>query len=146
MSVVWHNSLTTIEDKKIENIQKTSLKIILGESYEDHSSSLAKTGITSLSERRKTCCLSFAKRCLKNPHTKQMFPLNTERSNRVSVRHAEKYLVNFARTENYRNSAIPYCQRLLNEDNKQEQERMKEGRELAGHQGREGARARREGS
>ena len=75
-----------------------------------------------------------------------MFPLNTERSNRVSVRHAEKYLVNFARTENYRNSAIPYCQRLLNEDHKQEQERMKERRELARHQGRERAKARRERS
>ena len=122
--------------------------MILGESFEDYSSSLAKTGIKYLSQRRKTRCLSFAKRCLKNPHTKQMSPLNLERSNSVSVsvRHTEKYLVNFARTENYRNSAIPYCQRLLNEDNKQEQERMKERRELAGHQGREGARARREGS
>ena len=146
MSVVWHNSLTTIEDKEIENIQKTSLIMILGESFEDYSSSLAKTGIKSLSEWRKTRCLSFAKRCLKNPQTKQMFPLNLKRSNSVSVRHTEKYLVSYARTENYGNSAIPYCQRLLNEDNKQEQERMKEGRELAGHQGREGARARREGS
>ena len=75
-----------------------------------------------------------------------MFQLNTERSNSVSVRHAAKYSVNLARTENYRNSAIPYCQRLLNEDHKQEQERMKERRELARHQGRERAKARRERS
>ena len=30
MSVVWHSSLTSMEEKKIENIQKTSPKIILG--------------------------------------------------------------------------------------------------------------------
>ena len=35
MSVVWHSSLTILEANKIENIQKTSLKIILGESYDD---------------------------------------------------------------------------------------------------------------
>ena len=36
MSVVWHSSLTCIEEKKIENIQKTSLKIILGENYDNY--------------------------------------------------------------------------------------------------------------
>ena len=30
MSVVWNSSLTILEGNKIENIQKTSLKIILG--------------------------------------------------------------------------------------------------------------------
>ena len=143
MSVVWHSSLTLLEANKIENIQKTSLKIILGESYEDYLSSLTKTGLKSLSERRKIRCLSFAKRCLKNPHTKQMFPLNPE--NNLNIRQPEKYSVNFARTENYLNSAVPYCQRLLNDDHRQEQERRRMRKEQAGHQGREGAMARREG-
>ena len=152
MSVVWHSSLTILEANKIENIQKTSLKIILGESYDDYFSSLAKTGLKSLSERRKIRCLSFAKRCLENPHTKEMFPLNSE--NVSNSRQPEKYSVNFARTENYLNSAVPYCQRLLNDDHKQEQEKRRErqeqekGRERqeqAGHQRREGALARREG-
>ena len=53
MSVVWHSSLTLLEANKIKNIQKTSLSIIPGESYEDYLSSLAKTGLKSLSERRK---------------------------------------------------------------------------------------------
>ena len=35
MSVAGHSSLTLAEDHKIENMQKTSLKIILGESYID---------------------------------------------------------------------------------------------------------------
>ena len=61
------------EDHKIENIQKTSLKIILGESYIDYPSSLLKTGLLSLSDRRKSRCLAFAKRCLSNPQTKEIF-------------------------------------------------------------------------
>ena len=51
MSVAWHSSLTVAESHKIENIQKTSLKIILGESYIDYPSSLLKTGLLSLSDR-----------------------------------------------------------------------------------------------
>ena len=143
MSAVWHSSLTLLEANKIENIQKTSLKIIFGESYEDYLSSLAKTGLKSLLERRKISCLSFAKRCLKNPHTKQMFPLNPE--NIQNVRQPEKYSVNFARTKNYRNSAVPYCQRLLNDDHRQDQEKKRGRKEQAEHQEREEARARWEG-
>ena len=116
MSVAWHSSLTLAEDHKIENIQKTSLKIILGESYIDYPSSLTRTGLASLSERGKSQCLAFAKRCLSDPQTKEMFPLNPESS--LNLRKPEKYMVNFAHTEGYRNSAVPFCQRLLNADAK----------------------------
>ena len=129
MSVAWHSSLTVAESHKIENIQKTSLKIILGESYIDYPSSLLKTGLLSLSNRRKSGCLAFAKRCLSNPQTKEMFPVNSESS--TNLRQPEKYIVNFAHTENYRNSAVPFCQRLLNEDHRQEEERRRERKEQA---------------
>ena len=102
-----------------------------------------KKGLKSLWKRQKIRCLSFVKRCLKNPQKKQIFPLNPE--NILNVRQPEKYSVNFARTENYLNSAVPYCQRLLNDDHRQEQERRRMRKEQAGHQGREGAMARREG-
>ena len=74
-----------------------------------------------------------------------MFPLSLE--DPYNLREAEKYQVNFSRTENYKNSAVPFCQRLLNEDYRQEEQRKKERREQAKtrHQGREGARTRREG-
>ena len=58
-----------------------------------------------LSERRKIRFLLFAKRCLKNLDTKQMFPLNPE--NILNIRQPEKYSVNLARTEKYLNSAVP---------------------------------------
>ena len=98
------------------------------------------TGLKSLVGNAKTRYLSVAKRCLKNHHTKVMFPLNPE--NVQNVRKPEKYSVNFARTKN---SAVPYCQRLLNDDHRQEQEKMMRRKEQAEHHGREGARARREG-
>ena len=133
------------QDHKIENIQKTSLKIILGDSYTDYPASLIATGLKSLFDRRQARCLAFAKRCLKNPQTKEMFPLSLE--NCLNLRQTEKYVVNFAQSENYKNSAEPICQRLLNLDHRQEEERRRERREQAraSHQGKEGAGTRREG-
>ena len=58
-----------------------------------------------------------------------MFPLNLESSH--DLRQPEKYVVNFAHTENYRNSAVPFCQRLLNEDHRQEEERRRKRKEQA---------------
>ena len=55
-----------------------------------------------LLDRRKSRCLAFAKRCLSNPQRKEMFPLNSKIS--INLRQPEKYVVNFAHTENYRNS------------------------------------------
>ena len=123
LSVTWHSSLTAAESHKIENIQKTSLKIILAEGYVDYLSSCELSGLQKLSDRRETRCLAFAKRCLLNPQTKDMFPLNEQGP--LNIRNTEKYIVNFARTENYKNSAVPYCQRLLNEDYRRTEDRAR---------------------
>ena len=47
-------------------------------------------------------------------------------NNQTNVRAREKYAVNFARTNAYQNSAIPYCQRLLNkrEETKKKEEKV----------------------
>ena len=130
MSVVWHSSLTAAETQKIENIQKTSLKIILADIYTEYEPGLVLTGLETLAARRVARCLAFAKRCLNNDQTKSFFPLNP--LNPLNLRNPEKYRVNFAHTENYRNSTIPYCQRLLNydymlkEEKRKEQERARE--------------------
>ena len=151
LSVTWHSSLTVAQSHKIENIQKTSLKIILAEDYNDYPASCERTGLLMLSDRRKNRCLAFAKRCLSNPQTKDMFPLNRHSS--LDIRNTEKYLVNFAHTENYLNSAVPYCQRLLNEDNRQNLQRTRDreqrtttaGRAPGQEGGEDRAMARREG-
>ena len=113
-SVSFHSSLTVEQNNKIERIQKTCLKVILGEMYIDYESALEMTGLTSLFERRVDRCLKFSLRSIKHERNKKMFPVNKNVGN-VNTRRNETFTVNFAATTSYRNSAIPYCQRLLNE-------------------------------
>ena len=111
-AVVWHSSLTVAERMAIERIQKVSLKIILNEYYDSYSQALKITGLPSLEERRLILCKKFATKCIKNEKTCDIFPLNTQNS--LNTRHHEKFFVQPARTERFKNSAIPFMQRLLN--------------------------------
>ena len=52
VSVVWHSSLTVEQTRRIENIQKTSLKIILCQDYIDYPTALEWCGLTELFIRR----------------------------------------------------------------------------------------------
>ena len=47
----------------------------------------------------------------------RFFPLDPDLPN-LQLRDREQFVVNFAHGEKYRNSAIPNCQRLLNNDAK----------------------------
>jgi hypothetical protein len=96
----------------LERVQKISLKIILGDAYEDYSSALAMCGIQTLHSRRESRCLDFALRSVKHPVNSRLFPLNKVPTN--DLRQTEKFVVNFAKTSTYKKSAIPYCQQLLN--------------------------------
>ena len=60
-SVVFHTSLTQKQDRKIELIQSTCLKIILGSDFQDYDSALTLCSLTSLKERRKARILNFIK-------------------------------------------------------------------------------------
>ena len=116
-SVAFHSSLTQDQIRDIERIQKTSLKIILADKYVDYSSALEMCNLKPLFERREKKCLDFALRCVKHPKNSRIFPLNPNLTNKShGVRSRELFKVNFSRTENYKNSAIPYCQRLLNQN------------------------------
>ena len=96
MLVVWHSSVTVAEQTKIENIQKTSVKIILAENYIDYPASLEITGLQYLSTRQTLFCSEFAKRCIKNPLTQHMFPKNPEGDHNLWI--PERYVVNAAYT------------------------------------------------
>ena len=114
-SVVFHSRLTQHDSMKLERIQKTCPKVILGELYVDYPSALDLCGLVTLSERRERRCLDFAVKCLKHPRNKRIFPHNPSHNNRV--RESEPLQVNFGRTDTYRDSAVPFCQRLLNQHN-----------------------------
>ena len=113
-SVSFHSSLTDEQSRKLEGIQRTSLKVILGDEYESYHTALDILGLESLEIRRQKRCLDFSLKCLKHPRNKGLFPRNIDNNNH-NVRFHEQFKVNFAKTSSYQKSAIPYCQRLLNE-------------------------------
>ena len=86
--MVWHSSLTEQNNTDIERVQKTAVKIIMGDKYKDYENSLKYLKLDSLSERRKKLCLNFAKKCLRNEKTKSFFPLN--KNNFKNTRNFEK--------------------------------------------------------
>ena len=65
-----------------------------------------------------------------------MFPLNPNLGNAIDVRQREKFVVNFARTQAYQRSAIPFCQNLLNTHFSQLQEEGGTGQEGGSEKGR----------
>ena len=115
-AVAFHSSLTVEQATDIERVQKTCLRIILGDSYVSYIAALEMCGLQTLHDRREKRCLDFAVKCTKHPVNKRLFPLNKNLENNVNnVRSREIFQVNFARTESYRMSAIPFCQRILND-------------------------------
>ena len=112
-SVAFHSSLTVEQSNKIERIQKTCLRVILGEMYLDYDSALEMTGLQTLYDRRMKRCLDFSLKCVKHQKNSRLFPLNNN-AGIFNGRHCETFSVNFASTSTYRDSTIPFCQRLLN--------------------------------
>ena len=64
-------------------------------------------------ERIRRTCLKFALKCSKHEKLSPVFPSNN--TDASQLRNPERFHVNFAATSRYRNSTIPYCQRLLND-------------------------------
>ena len=114
-SVVWHSSLTREKAEDLERVKKNAVRIILGKPFNDYNEALEKIGLQTLNERRNKLSLKFAKKYLKNDKTKGMFPLRSK-IHTMENRNEEKYVVKYANTDRLKNSAIPYMQRMLNDD------------------------------
>ena len=111
-AVSFHSSLTQQQSNKLEKIQKTCLKVIMGDEYQDYSTVLKKCGLLTLSERRERRCLDFSLKSLNHPRNWKLFPVNPNFVEKAKI--SEPFIVNFAKTSTYKKSAIPFCQRLLN--------------------------------
>ena len=72
------------------------------------------TGFLTLSQRTENRTLTFARRCLQSEEMARFFPLPPDLPI-LELREREKFQVNFAHGEACKKSAIPYCQRKLNE-------------------------------
>ena len=121
-AVLWHFGLTKKNRSDLERVQKSALRIILGNKYTSYNDALKKLNIESLEDRRKLLCFKFAKNCLKVDKLRKMFPKNST-MHEMSKRNLEFYQVNRTMTERYLNSAVPQMQRLLN--SYQRKEKMK---------------------
>ena len=64
--VVLNSYLTEENIQDLERIQKSAVRIILGNNYKDYESALLKVDLETLGNRRKDLCLKFARSCLKN--------------------------------------------------------------------------------
>ena len=115
-AVAFHSSLTIEDSNKLEQIQKTCLKVILGEMYVSYSAALEMCSLKTLSSRRQDRCLDFARKCLRHPKNTRLFPLKQiPEAAQHDIRNREIFEVNFAAKNTYMKSAIPFCQRLLND-------------------------------
>ena len=112
-SVVWHSSLTVEDVRMLERVQKTSLRIILGDSYISYQSAMDICSLKPLNERRDDRCMKFALKCLEHPVNRRIFPVNTN-CHDLHAKTKEKFIVNFAKGEALKKSTIPYLQRRLN--------------------------------
>ena len=76
-SVAFHSSLTQKQSNKIEVIQATCLKIILGSDYIDYDSALKLCSLSTLYQRRERRLLNFAVKCAKDKVDTHVFPVNS---------------------------------------------------------------------
>ena len=114
-AVVWHSSLHIKDSDELERVQKSATKIIMGNKYSDYDNALKFLQIDRLSERRKKLCLNFAKKSIKHEKAGKIFPLKQFKK---KLRSNELFKVNFASTERYQKSTIPFLQSLLNKEEK----------------------------
>ena len=106
-----------LNENDIERIQKSAVKLILKEKYEDYHSALKLLNLDTLFKRREKLCSRFAKKFLKIENSKNLFPVRKSR-HEMHKRKTEKYLIKNIETERYKKSAIPAMQKLLNDDEK----------------------------
>ena len=111
--VLWHNSLTNLNRQALERIQKSAVKIILKNKFTEYKDGLKYLSLDELDERRNKFCLKFAKNCIRNQKLNNFFPLNT--NTEKVLRKTNKYKINFAKTDRYKNSTIPSLQRIIND-------------------------------
>ena len=116
---VWQPALTNYDITQIERVQKTAFSIILGGKYESYKCALDVLGMDTLEDRRKSLCLKFALKASVHPSFKSWFQKSNQHSRPRRLNDKpDKYAEPYARTNRFKDSAIPYLTRLLNEHNR----------------------------
>ena len=110
---VFHSGLTKQQSLQIENIQKTSLKIILGSLYNNYEEACTLLAAEPLSDRRTTLCLTFVKRAVKSGlHSDIFIPASGLEKTRSANNLIKEYTCN---TQRFYNSPLVYLSRVYND-------------------------------
>ena len=115
-SVLWGSTLTEENKQDLERVQKNACRIILGNKYTHYEESLKIIGLETLEERRVNLALRFAKNCVNNKKTRNLFPLR-KKIHKFKTRKEEKFKIFKSKKKRLQTSTIPFLRKLLNEDN-----------------------------
>ena len=75
-STAFHSSLTVEQSQKLESIQRTALRVILGDMYVSYEAAMEMTGLKLLHTRRDERCLSYVLKAVKHPvNIRKKFPV-----------------------------------------------------------------------
>ena len=110
---VFHSGLTKQQSQDIENIQKKSLKIILGNLYSTYEEACTLLNAEPLSDRRLSQCITFVKRAVQSGlHTDIFIQASTSVKTR-SGNLVKEYTCN---TKRFFNSPLVYLSRIYNQE------------------------------
>ena len=107
-AMVWHSRLAAENSADLERVQKSAVKLILGEKYIDYEKSLIQLDMESLFDRRENLCLNFALKCVRNPKTKHMFP-ESKKTHQMETRKTENIKFNMPTQKDLRNLQLYIC-------------------------------------
>ena len=116
--VSWDSGLTQENRNNLERTQKTFLKLVLQENYQNYNNALKISQLETLDKRRKELTLRFAQTSLADGLLHDLFPIRKKQHN-IKIRNKERYKVFHANTERFKNSPILTMQRMLNKVEKQ---------------------------
>ena len=123
-AVVWHSSITNKNRRDMERVQKAAVRVIMGSDYTSYKNDLRKLRLVTLEKRRESLCLKFAKKCIQSEKLKDLFPLQKSK-HPMKKRHETKYKTKMVKTKRYKQSALPFMRKLLNEEHKLKNQNMK---------------------
>ena len=107
----WQGSITKAEKSSLERVQKSAVRIILGNEYSSYQNSLETLKMEDLESRRIKLCLKFGRKAESHPKHKNWFVSN---NHSLNTRNKQKYKnVHFNHTR-FKNSPICYLTDLLN--------------------------------
>ena len=108
----------------MERVQKAAVRVIMGSDYTSYKNDLRKLRLVTLEKRRESLCLKFAKKCIQSEKLKDLFPLQKSKHPMKKI-YETKYKTKMVKTKRYKQFALPFMRKLLNEEHKLKNQNMK---------------------